>query len=79
MSKQNYSVPYYDISPNMNPNDIVKILSAYLYDWVMECVIKLIKEDINETHPKTITDYMNFLKNININFKILKINNIHQI
>jgi len=59
LDKQNYSVPYYDISPNMNKNDIVKILSAYLYDWVMECVINLIRKDITESHPKLITDYMN--------------------
>ena len=69
LSKQNYSVPYYDISPNMNPNDVVKILSAYLYDWVMECVIKLIKDDINETHPKTITDYMNFFEKFKHKFQ----------
>lgn len=59
LDKQKYSVPYYDISPNMNKNDIVKILSAYLYDWVMECVINSIREDINTTHPKSITDYIN--------------------
>lgn len=59
LDKQNYSVPYYDISPNMNKNDIVKILSAYLYDWTMECLINTIKEDIKESHPQTITDYIN--------------------
>lgn len=58
LKNQKYNVPYYDISPNMNPNDVVKILSAYLYDWVMECVINLIREDINTTHPKLITDYI---------------------
>ena len=59
LEKQKYSVPYYDISPNMNKNDVTKILTAYLYDWVMECVIDMIKEDINVTHPKLITDYIN--------------------
>ena len=59
IDNQNYSVPYYDISPNMNKNDIVKILSAYLYDWVIECVIDLIREDINTSHPKLIVDYIN--------------------
>ena len=58
LDKQKYSVPYYDISPNMNKNDVVKILSAYLYDWVMECVINTIKEDINKSHPKLITNYI---------------------
>jgi hypothetical protein len=69
LKKQNYSVPYYDISPNMNPNDIVKILSAYLYDWVIECVINLIKEDINNTHPKLIIDYMNSFDKFKHKFK----------
>jgi hypothetical protein len=59
LNKQKYSVPYYDISPNMNKNDVVKILSAYLYDWIMECIINFIKDDINTTHPKFITDYIN--------------------
>lgn len=69
LDNQNYSVPYYDISPNMNPNDIVKILSAYLYDWVMECVINTIKEDINTSHPKTITDYVNSFDNFKHKFE----------
>jgi hypothetical protein len=59
LDKQKYSVPYYDISPNMNKNDIVKILSAYLYDWVIECTINSIKDDVNTSHPKYITDYIN--------------------
>lgn len=59
LEKQKYSVPYYDISPNMNKNDVTKILVAYLYDWVMECVIDIIKEDVNTSHPKLITDYIN--------------------
>lgn len=59
LDKQKYSVPYYDISPNMNKNDIVKILSAYLYDWVMECIINSIKEDVTTKHPKFISDYIN--------------------
>lgn len=69
LEKQTYSVPYYDISPNMNKNDIVKILSAYLYDWVMECVINLIKEDINQSHPKIITDYINSFDSFKYKFK----------
>ena len=59
LNKQKYSVPYYDISPNMNKNDIVKILSAYLYDWVIECIINSIRDDVNTSHPKLIKDYIN--------------------
>jgi hypothetical protein len=69
LKKQKYSVPYYDISPNMNPNDIVKILSAYLYDWVMECVINLIREDVNASHPKLITEYINDFNSIQHKFE----------
>ena len=61
LEKQKYSVPYYDISQNMNNNDVIKILSAYLYDWVMECIINSIRDDINTSHPKFITDYINGL------------------
>ena len=42
----------------MNKNDVVKILSAYLYDWVIECFINIIKEDINLSNSKLITDYI---------------------
>jgi hypothetical protein len=63
LEKQKYSVPYYDISPNMNKNDVVKILSAYLYDWVIECVCNIIKEDVNSTHPKTIVEYVDAFNN----------------
>ena len=59
LDKQKYSVPYYDISPNMNKNDIVKILSAYLYDWIMECIINSIRDDVNTSHPKFVIDYIN--------------------
>jgi len=69
LKKQKYSVPYYDISPNMNPNDIVKILAAYLYDWVMECVINLIREDVNASHPKSITEYIDDFYSIQHKFE----------
>ena len=69
LNKQNYSVPYYDISPNMNKNDVVKILSAYLYDWVIECIINLIREDINTTQPKLIGDYINDFETIKYKFE----------
>lgn len=69
LDKQKYSVPYYDISPNMNKNDIVKILSAYLYDWVMESVINLIRDDVNSTHPKLITEYVNNFESIKNKFE----------
>jgi hypothetical protein len=69
LDKQKYSVPYYDISPNMNKNDIVKILSAYLYDWVMECVINNIREDINISHPKLINEYINSFESFKYKFK----------
>jgi len=59
LEKQKYFVPNYDISPNMNKNDVVKILSAYLYDWVMECVIDNIKDNVNNSHSKSITEYIN--------------------
>lgn len=72
LEKQKYSVPYYDISPSMNPNDVVKILCAYLYDWTMECVIKNIKSRIEsipvsqtqtKTQPKIITKYIDYFTN----------------
>ena len=73
LDKQKYSIPYYDISPNMNKNDVIKIISAYLYDWVIECIINILKEDITTNHPKLITDYIdNFDK---LKYKFTDISN----
>ena len=58
LERQKYSIPYYDISSTMNKNDIVKILSAYLYDWVIESTINIIKENINISESNTITKYI---------------------
>jgi hypothetical protein len=57
--KDNYSVPFYDISPKMPKSEVIKIVSAYLYDYMIETVINIIKDNIEDSHPKNINDYMN--------------------
>lgn len=64
LEKQKYNVPYYDISPNMPKNDIMKIIAAYLYDYLMESVINVIKDEIKASHPKNITELINNFDNI---------------
>ena len=59
VEKDNYSVPFYDISPRMPKSDVIKIVSAYLYDYMIETVINIIKENVTNSHPKNINDYMN--------------------
>lgn len=59
--KDNYNVPFYDISPNMPKNEIIKIISAYLYDYTIETLINLIKDNVKNSHPKTIDEYINNL------------------
>jgi hypothetical protein len=71
LEKQKYFVPHYDISPNMNKNDVVKILSAYLYDCVIEIAINLLKKNIESLNQKFITEYINKL-----NFYIKKLPDI---
>ena len=68
LDKQKYNIPYYDISTNMPKNDIVKIVTAYLYDYTIESIIDLIKNDINTSHPKIITDYIDVYNNIKNKF-----------
>jgi hypothetical protein len=63
LEKQKHSIPYYDISPNMPKNDVMKIIAAYLYDFLMESIINIIKEEIKDSHPKNISEYItNFEK-----------------
>lgn len=58
LSKQKYSIPFYDISNSMPKNEIVKIITAYLYDYTIETIISIIKSDVNTSHPKLITEYV---------------------
>jgi hypothetical protein len=56
--KDNYSVPFYDISPRMPKSEVVKIVSAYLYDFMIETVISIIKTNINNSRPQLIDHYI---------------------
>jgi hypothetical protein len=59
--KDNYTVPFYDISPKMPKNEVIKIVTAYLYDYMIELVINIIKKNIINTQPQYIYDYINKL------------------
>lgn len=73
--KDNYSIPFYDISPKMPKTEVIKIVSAYLYDHMIETVINIIKDNVKNSHPKNINDYIN---NFNEYRQILPdIDNIH--
>jgi len=61
LSKQKYNIPFYDISDSMSKNEVVKIITSYLYDYLIETVIDVIKQDINTSHPKLITTYIDNL------------------
>ena len=39
--KNKYFIPNYDISESMSKNDIVKIITAYLYDFIIETIINI--------------------------------------
>lgn len=62
LSKQKYNIPFYDISDSMPKNEVVKIITSYLYDYLIETVIDVIKQDINTSHPKLITTYIDNLE-----------------
>lgn len=73
--KDNYSVPFYNISPRMPKSEVIKIVSAYLYDYMIEVIINLIKDNINVSHPKTINDHIDNLTKYRQTFP--DIDNIH--
>jgi hypothetical protein len=60
--KDNYAVPFYDVSPKMPKNEVIKIVASHLYDYTIEIIINLIKNNINTSHPKPIVDYINNLE-----------------
>ena len=62
LSKQKYNIPFYDISDSMPKNEVVKIITSYLYDYLIETVIDVIKQDINTSHPELITTYIDNLE-----------------
>jgi hypothetical protein len=73
--RDNYTVPYYDISPKMPKSEVIKIVSAHLYDYTVEVVINLIKENITTNQPKFIDEYINNLEKYKQRFP--DIENIH--
>ena len=61
LENQKYNIPYYNISSSMSNNEIVKIIIAYLYDFLIESIINIIKEDIKHSHPQLITNYIDMV------------------
>ncbi len=62
LSKQKYNIPFYDISDSMPKNEVVKIITAYLYDYMIESIIKNIQYNVKNSHPKLITYYVDNLQ-----------------
>lgn len=58
LSKQKYSIPFYDISDSMPKNEIIKIVVSYLYDYMIESIISIIRDKFKNSHPKLITQYI---------------------
>ena len=59
LEKNKYFIPSYDISESMPKNEIVKIITAYLYDFTLETIISIFKNNIIKEQPKYIYDYVN--------------------
>ena len=54
LSKQVYNIPFYDISESMPKNDITKIVTSYLYDYVIEMVLMTFKDLILNSPLKSL-------------------------
>jgi hypothetical protein len=59
LEKNKYFIPNYDISESMPKNEIVKIITAYLYDFILETIINIFKNNILKEQSKYIYDYTN--------------------
>jgi len=64
LEKNKYFIPNYDISESMPKNDIVKIITAYLYDFTIETIINIFKNNILKEQSKYIFDYINSFDNL---------------
>lgn len=72
LKNQKYNIPQYDISPNMPSNDVVKIIVSYLYDYLMELIIKLYKTELEyEKKDESIITYLNKLEKIKNKYRDL--------
>jgi hypothetical protein len=64
LEKNKYFIPNYDISESMPKNDIVKIITAYLYDFTIETIINIFKNNILKEQSKYIYDYIDSFDNL---------------
>jgi len=64
LEKNKYFIPNYDISESMPKNEIVKIITAYLYDFTIETIINIFKNNILKEQSKYIYDYINSFDNL---------------
>jgi hypothetical protein len=74
LEKQKFNIPFYNISDTMPKNEVIKIITSYLYDYTIECVINIIKEKISISESNLITTYIDNIENIK--FKYPDITNI---
>jgi hypothetical protein len=61
LSTQKINIPNYNISELMSKNEIVKITIAYLYDFLIETIISLIKKYIITSQPQEVNKYIDML------------------
>lgn len=65
LKSQQYNIPQYDISPSMPPNDVIKIIVSYLYDYLMELIINLYKNELEyDKKDESIVKYLSKLDKI---------------
>jgi hypothetical protein len=74
LDKQNYKIPYYDISERMPKNEIIKITASYLYDYTLETILSKIKDFFKSSNSSYLPHYINILDNIKSKFNDLNNN-----
>ena len=55
--KDNYNIPFYDISQRMSKNEVIKIVSTHLYENIIETVLNSTTELIKSSDMNIIEDY----------------------
>ena len=63
LSTQKFNIPNYNISNSMPQNEIIKIIITYLYDYLIETIINLIKKDIITNNSIEINKHIDTFEN----------------
>ena len=68
LDKNKYKIPFYNISDTMSHTEMIKIITSYFYDYLIESVINNMKENINNSDINLINKFMKKYDTVKLKF-----------